>query len=174
MTELKLKLFVLFVEAWTIDFLSHFIPDIYFQQMEQLPPGWIKEESNGRVIFFSPPPERLKIDCNATLKHYQRKGKLLEVSCLIFKRKTSVKKVGHTIVAIEDAQNENDEISKKDKKIKADADKMTWAVQQLTLDPLHPVDHKQELEEVARKLNKVRIQAVFFPAGLWVLPAGNL
>ena len=127
--------------------------------MEQLPPGWIKEESNGRVLFFSPPPQRLKIDCNATLKNYQRKGKLLEVSCLIFKRKTSVKKVGHTIVAIEDAQNENDEISKKDKKIKADADKMTWAVQQLTLDPLHPVDHRQELEEVARKLNKVRISS---------------
>ena len=62
-----------------------------------------------------------------------------------------MKKVGHTIVAIEDAQNENDEISKKDKKIRADANKMNWAV--------HPGDHRQELEEVARKLNKVRISS---------------
>ena len=33
---------------------------------------------------------------------------------------------------------------------------MTWAVEQLTLDTLHKVDHKKELEEVAKLLNKAR------------------
>ena len=59
--------------------------------MDDLPPGWIKEEFNGRVVFFSPPPERIKIDCIATLKSHQRKGKFQNVSGLVFKRRKIIK-----------------------------------------------------------------------------------
>ena len=48
---------------------------------------------------------------------------------------------------------DQDEISKNNEKIQADADKMAWAVQQLTLDTLNKVDHKKELEEVAKLMN---------------------
>ena len=69
--------------------------------MEDLPPGWIQEESCGRTVYFSPPPGRFKIDCQATLKHYQRKGKFLNVTSLIFKRTKMIKKVDKKVVAQE-------------------------------------------------------------------------
>ena len=59
--------------------------------MDHLPPGWIQEESFGRTVFFSPPPGRIKIDCLATLKYNQRKGKFLNVTSLNFKRKKMIK-----------------------------------------------------------------------------------
>ena len=125
--------------------------------MEDLPPGWIKQESGGRIVFFSPAPDRIKVDCSATLKHYQRRGKFLNVSCLVFRRKKVVKNVDKKIATSEVVYHENDETSKKEEKIKADTEKMTWAVQQLTLDPLNTVDHKKELEDVAKLLNNTRI-----------------
>ena len=57
---------------------------------EDLPPGWIKETVSGRTVFFSPSP-RIKIDCNATLKHHHKKGKFLNVTSLNFKKKKIVK-----------------------------------------------------------------------------------
>ena len=47
---------------------------------------------------------------------------------------------------------DQDEISKNNEKIQADADKMAWAGQ-LALDTLNKVDHKKELKEVAKLMN---------------------
>ena len=85
--------------------------------MEDLPPGWIKDESSGRTIFFSPSPGRIKIDCRATLKHHQRKGKFLDVADLNFiKRKKIGKKVVEAI--IEEMPAVKVDATQKDDKIK--------------------------------------------------------
>ena len=47
-------------------------------------------------------------------------------------------------------------MSKNEDKINSDLEKLAWAVKQLTLDPLKPVDHKEELEAAAKLLNKCR------------------
>ena len=60
---------------------------------------------------------------------------------------------------------DQDKISKNNEKIKADADKMAWAVQQLTLDTLNKVDHKKELEEVAKLMN-ITIPSIKFSGHL--------
>ena len=124
--------------------------------MEELPPGWVKDDSSGRTVYYSPLPGRIKIDCSATLKHHQRKGKFLDVRDLIFKRKKVVKQIQKKVLSAQTPVVKL-EIPKKEEKIRADVEKMTWAVHQLTIDPENPVDHEKELTEVARILNKGRI-----------------
>ena len=93
--------------------------------MEELPPGWIKENVGGRTIYFSPPPERIKIDCNATLKHQQKRGKFLNVTGLNFKRKNMVKQAAKRILPPGVVYATKVEISKQEEKINSDVEKMS-------------------------------------------------
>ena len=114
---------------------------------EDLPPGWIKENIRGRTVFFSPPPDRIKIDCNATLKHHHKRGKFLNVVSLNFKRMKLVKQQAvQKLLYPEPVCPVKIEVSRNDDKINADLEKMAWAVKQLTIDPFNPVDHRKELE----------------------------
>ena len=124
---------------------------------EALPPGWIKENIGGRTVFFSPSPDRIKIDCNATLKHQHKRGKFLNVASLNFKRKKLVKQ--QTVqkpIFPEPVCPVKIEFSRNEDKINSDLEKVAFAVKQLTIDPLNPVDHRKELEAAAKLLNKSR------------------
>ena len=123
---------------------------------EDLPPGWIRESINGRIVFFTPAPFRVKIDCNATLKHQHKRGKFLNVTCLNFKRKKLVKQVDKRVL-YPTPKLPNKEMSKNEEKINSDLEKMSWAVSQLSIDAHNSVNHRKELEDVAKLLNKCRI-----------------
>ena len=154
--------------------------------VEMLPPGWSISEHNLRKVYLTPLPKRIKIDCKAKLVEYHSRGRFLEMKeeNLVFGVKRKRKGNYDSALsskAIESSESVNvispmkmnqvaeeqvlepfsEELNHETRnlrKLKREQLDLTEAIRKLTIDTTKPLDHKEILEDTARKLNQLRLK----------------
>ena len=155
-----------------------------------LPAGWEVCEQNGRTLYLTPAPNRVKITCLAKLREFKARGRFSEIdeSQLVFGRKRRKLSKDYDLednkaagcpevnasefsMMEEDDDKEDEDMLVDDeapksvlvdnvnRRLMKEQESLSESVRKLTVDPFKDLNHKELLEDTARKLNALRLAA---------------